>query len=259
MSIFRDFGSNARTHAAPGTVAVVVAMIAGFLVIFMRMAPELLMNTSFFTVDAWQKPWTFLTYPYFSPQGGFLGLVFLCLWIWGIGGSVERELGTGRYLAAWFIFSALCGLGLWIGAAVFGVSSSLSGGWTPVAAVTVIWGTRNPAALVQLMFILPITGRWMAWLSTGLVFFGTQPPQMAPFAALPLALAYFFAANKLPLFTYGGGPRPSRGTGIGGTRRVYKQEYYDEVKRREASRAERERLRKLFEQSMVEDPDKKEE
>ena len=80
---------------------------------------------------------------------------------------------------------------------------------------------------------------------------------MAPFAAAPLALAYFYAANKLPFLQYGSTPSGIRGENPAGTRRVYKKEYYDEVKRREKDRAEKERLRKLFEQSAFDDKDKK--
>ena len=258
MSIFRDFGSSARAHGAPVTVGLVVAMIAGFVAIWMKLAPQLFGALVFSTDEALAKPWTFFTYPYVVEVGGFLGLVFLCLWVWGIGGSVERDLGSTKYLLVWIIFTALCALGLWLGSAILGQSAFLDGGWSPVAALTVIWGTRNATAQVMLMFVLPITGRWMAWLAAGLLFFGTNPPQLAPFAAAPLLLAYLYAANKISFLPYGtSAPIGRRGENAAGSRRVYKKEYYDEVKRREKDRAERERLRKLFEQSAFDDQDKK--
>ena len=65
-------------------------MIAGFVAIWMNIAPELFNALVFSTADALTKPWTILTYPFVVAVGGFLGLVFLCLWVWGIGGSVER-------------------------------------------------------------------------------------------------------------------------------------------------------------------------
>lgn len=233
-------------------------MIAGFVAIWMNIAPNLFEALVFSTTDALAKPWTILTYPYVVAVGGFLGLVFLCLWVWGIGGSVERELGSGKYLAVWMVFTALCALGLWIGSAILGTPALLFSGWSPVAALTVIWGTRNADAQVMLMFVLPITGRWMAWLAAGLLFFGTIPPQLAPFAAAPLWLAYLYAANKISFLPYGNSaPRGKRGENAAGTRRVYKKEYYDEVKRREKDRADRERLRKLFEQSARDDPEDK--
>jgi membrane associated rhomboid family serine protease len=255
MSLFRDFRTSARAHGAPATVGLVVALIAGFLAFWMRLAPaDALGHFVFVTQEALLRPWTLLTYPYVT--GSFIELLFACLWIWGIGGSVERELGSARYLVVWFAFTALCAFGLWLGATLLSVPGALAGAWTPVAALTIIWGTRNADAQMMLMFILPITGKWLAWLAAGLVFFSTTPPMLAPFAAAPLALAYFFAANRLPGFSYSGRPRQARGEVAAGTRRVYKQEYYDEVKRREQARKERERLRELFEKSVAEDEEK---
>lgn len=260
MSIFRDFRSSARRHGAPVTVALVVAMIAGFLAIWMNVVPTLFDALVFDTAKVADRPWTILTYPYVAAAGGFVGLLFLCLWMWSIGGSVERELGNVTYLVVWLAFTVLCALGLWVGSAILGLPGVLVSGWSPVAALSVIWGTRNAVAPVTLMFVLPVTGRWIAWLAAGLLFFGTYPPQLAPFAAAPLFFAYLYAANKIAFLPYGQGPtlgmRSSRGENAAGSRRVYKQEYYDEVKRREQAREERERLRKLFEQSAKDDSQK---
>lgn len=256
MSIFRDFSDSARRQGTPVTVGLVVAMIVGFLMVWMDTSLKFFLAMVLQTDVVWREPWRFLTYPYVAGAGDFIGLIFLCWWLWGIGGSVERELGAKRYLSVWFAFTVLCGLGLAIGAAILGQSGQLMSGWTPVAAITVIWGTRNASAEVRLMMIIPITGRWMAWIAAGLVFFGTRPPQLAPFAALPLLLAYLYAANKLTFLPYGaGGGFGSRGMNAAGTRKVFKQEFYDDVKRREQARAEKERLRELFERSMVDDPD----
>lgn len=258
MSIFREFSDNARRQGTPVTVGLVVALIAGFLAVWMDTSGKLFSSFLLATDLAWSEPWRFLTYPYVAGAGSFIGLLFLCWWLWGIGGSVERELGARRYLGVWMAFSVLCGLGLAMGAALMGQSGQLVSGWTPVAALTVIWGTRNATAEVRLMMIIPVTGRWMAWIAAGLVFFGTQPPQLAPFAAAPLLLAYLFAANKIAFLPYafgGGFSTGSRGMNAAGTRKVYKKEFYDDVKRREKARAEKEKLRDLFERSLVDDPD----
>ncbi|HRK21674.1 MAG TPA: rhomboid family intramembrane serine protease [Fimbriimonadaceae bacterium] len=260
MSIFRDFGDSARRQGAPVTVGLVVAMIVGFLFAWMDTTGRIFLSMILSTDVAWREPWRFLTYPYIAGAGSFIGLIFLCWWLWGIGGSVERELGAKRYLTVWIVFSVLCGLGLAIGATLLGQSGQLMSGWTPVAAITVMWGTRNASAEVRLMMVIPVSGRWMAWIAAGLVFFGTQPPMLAPFAAAPLLLAWLYAANKIAVLPYsygggfGGGPR---GMNAAGTRKVYRKEYYEEVKRREQARAEKDKLRELFERSMIDDPDEK--
>lgn len=257
MSILHSFQTSARQHGAPVTVALVVLMAVGFLAGWMDTSGRLLVQTAFTTPTLLSEPWRMLTYPYFTDGRKFIGLVFLCLWLWGIGGAVERELGAKRYLGVWIAFSVLCALGLAIGAWIFNTFAVLSSGWTPVAALTVIWGTRNASAEVRLMFVLPITGRWMAWLAAGLVFFGATPPQVAPFAAAPLFLAYLYAADKIALlpFGYGGGLGGRSSSVSSGSRRMYRKEYYEDVKRREKTRAEKEKLRELFERSMIDDPE----
>ncbi len=256
MSLLRDFTGSARAHGAPATVALVAAIAVSFLVIWVSNSSSLILSLAFSSTDVAARPWTLLTYPFAADFQAFLSVVFSCLWLWGIGGQVEREIGSWRYVVAWLIFTALSAGGLWIGSILLQTPSILWSAWNPIAAVTVIWGTRNPGAVIKVCFILPLTGRWVAWLSAGLVFFSTRPSQLAPFGAIALLLAFLFATQKLPFVPYFPGQRGrSRGENPAGTRKVYSKEYYDDVKRREQTRAEKERLRKLFEKSMIEDPD----
>lgn len=254
MSIFSDFRSASRGNAAPVTTALIVVMVAMFVLIWMRVVPLSLVSSLIFTADAGiRRPWTLLTYP-FLPTGlgtnGAIGVFFICLWLWGIGGSVERDLGPVKYLAVWLVFSALCALGVFIGAKILNIPGAMSGGWVPVSAVTIIWGTRNPTATILLMFVIPITGKWLAWLSAALVIFATVP-ELAPFAAAPLFLAYLFAANKIPFAPYTAGPPGFQAAAKKHER--YGKVYYEEVRRREKERQDRERLRKLFEGSLEDD------
>ncbi|HZH97979.1 MAG TPA: rhomboid family intramembrane serine protease [Fimbriimonadaceae bacterium] len=252
MSFVRDFRASASKHNAPGTVALIVAFIAFFLLEWSRVAAEQLVMLLFFTTDAHLRPWSFLTYPFVGGAPSLIGLVFLCWWIWGIGGTVEKEVGTLRYIAAFFIFAVLCAAGIWIGASALGTHTMLSWGWTPVAAITIMWGTRHPETTILLMFVLPIKAKYVAWLSAGLVFFGTRHPMLAPFAAAPLALAYFYAADKLPL-PYNSGTTWGEKKEQKTKTRIHiqnEEKYFNDVRRREKDREERERLRKLFEESM---------
>lgn len=257
MSIFRDFESSARSHRAPITVALVVAIIISYLLFWTRLMPvPVVQNLVFATDSALSAPWTFVTYPFFTTRD-FIGILFLCLWLWSVGGTIEHELGPRRYIAIWLSASVFCALGLWIGALILNRNAFLTSAWSPVAALTVIWGTRYADVPIRFMFVLSLTGKWVAWISAGLLFFSTEPPELAPFAALPLVLAYLYAANKLAFLPYGGSiSLRGRGRATSGTRRIYREEYYDDVKRREQQRAEKERLRKLFESS-IDEPDEK--
>jgi membrane associated rhomboid family serine protease len=254
MSVIRDFRRSAAASGAPGTVVLVILLIAFYLLAFLNLAP--VTELAFWTSEALARPWTFLTYAFVTDARWLIAIVFMCLWLWGIGGWVERDLGTPKYLMVFCLFAVLCSLALFIGAMVVGRHTVLMSAWTPIAALTIIWGTRNPEMGVTLMFVLPIKGKYLAWLSAALVFFGTADPRLAIFAAAPLALAYFFAANKLAALPYArGAPSFSLPRKQEGKHPREDDRYFDDVKRREKEREERERLRKLFEGSLSDDDD----
>lgn len=239
---------NARRSGGPGTVGIVVAIVIGFLISFFTNGQTLVPNLAFLPFDAWARPWTFATFPYAYGPRDLVAVLFLCLWLWGIGMSVERELGTPRFVGFWFTMTILGALCLWIGSKITGQIQPLTGAFMPVSAVTVAWGTRNPTAEVRLMFVLPILGKWLAWLSVILVFFGTSP-QLAPFAAVPLGLAYLFAADKLAFLPWSAGKRAKRDKKA--DKKVY--DLIDRAETRKKERDEKERLRKLFESSLSDD------
>ncbi len=90
MSIFRDFGAASKRNAAPATTAIVVVLIAIFLANWFRVA--FLSDLIFMQVSAVSKPWTFVTYGFFAVEP--INIIFACLWLWGIGGALERDLGS---------------------------------------------------------------------------------------------------------------------------------------------------------------------
>lgn len=250
MSIFRDFGAASKRNAAPATTGIIVAFIATFLCTWFRL--PIVQQLAFDPGIALQRPWMFFSYGFVV--GTPIGLLFAGLWLWGIGGAVERDLGSLKYLVVWFGFSALSAICEMVGSSLTHVGGvSWNTAWIPISMVTVMWGTRNPDAPLTLMFILPITGKWLAWLSAALVFFAL-PPELAPFAAIPCILAYYFAANKIPFMPFSKSDKRY----LGGEKKWerYDKSYYEEVQRREKDREERERLRKLFEGSLNDDPDK---
>jgi membrane associated rhomboid family serine protease len=243
MSIFRDFRQAAGRSGTPVTVLLVVLIVFGFLASWFW-AFGTLGALPFQTDYSLSRPWTFFTYPFCFGPGEILAVIFSCLWLWGVGGIVEREEGSARFAAIWLIASVLSALGIWFGSAILNQPTTLYSPWTPLAALTVIWGTRHPNDPVRFMFVLCITARWVAWISAALVVFGTQPPQMAPFAAISLLVAYLYAARKIPTFS----PRRKSDSFVRGAGR-YTTDYFEDVRRREKDREERERLRKLFEES----------
>jgi len=122
----------------------------------------------------------------------------------------------------------------------------------------VMWGARNPKSLIMLYGILPLSGTVMAVLSGLSIFFskGDRSLVYGLFAALPALLAWFYAIGKL------GVPFPSALRGSNSKSRKEKKreqtefnKFIDSVRDRETEREEREKLRELFERSLIDDPD----
>jgi membrane associated rhomboid family serine protease len=267
MSIFQDFRSHARQSLAPATVAICVGLVFTFLLAALRLQPNIGLWLAFFT--DFSQPWGLVTYPFAYPGdgSGLIWLVLEVLWLWGMGGSVERDLGTPKYVALFLAFTLLGALSLALGAAVVGASFPVIGPLIPIGAITVVWGTRNPTLPVMLMMIIPILGRWLAWLTAAIVFFNVTAMYNAPlvgaFGCVALFVGWLFASNRIPGVAYSRGAwGPDWGFRSRGKPTVtpsskktdyMSQEYYDDVRRREQERAERERLKKLFEGSLDDD------
>lgn len=248
-------GYQSRQIVTPGTVAILALIVVGFLISFFTNGITLAPEIGFEPSIAWQRPWSFLTYPFAYSPGAFLSVLFICLWLFSMGGSVEREMGTLKFCVFWVVMTVLGALFLLIGAKLTGFQGALYGAFMPTAAVTVAWGTRYPETTIMVMFVIPLKGKWIAWIAAGLLFFGTTA-QLAVFAAAPLLLAYLLAAEKLPGISFGAGKSANA---VGARERKQQQkkftEFKDKIREREQERAERERLRKLFESSLKDDDD----
>jgi hypothetical protein len=96
----------------------------------------------------------------------------------------------------------------------------------------------------------------LAWLTAALVLFGygtmLQAPLLGAFACIHLIIAYYFAANRFEAVPYRQGEGRVNPARMKATEKKDKS-YFEEVRKREQERAERERLRKLFEDSMEDD------
>lgn len=222
-------------------------MIASFLGVWLQVWPVELL--AFSSDQALAKPWTLATHPIAMSAGGLLGVIFGSLWMWGIGAVVEREVSSKRFAGIALLFAVLTALLAYTASMVLGQGVNLLGIYPLLALVTVMWGTRYPEQTVMFMMIIPVKAKWLAWISAGLVFFSAEP-RVAPFLIVPLVLGYFFAADKLPVPYYAGRSRRKDEPTYGRTGKV-DTSFLDDVKRREQERAEKERLRKLFESSMI--------
>ncbi len=203
---------------------------------------------AFNTETAATKPWQLFTY-LLVPSYDLIGLLFASFWMWNIGTAIERDHHSPRFLSILALYTVLAALCLWLGSAITGISGVLVGAWGILSCVTVLWGTRYPNLTTLFMFVIPIKAKWLALLSVGLVFFGSNPA-LAIFAALPLILAALFARDQLPI-KYGARTSSAKRSTKTRSGMSTSPEFVADVRKREQERADRERLRKMFEDGMI--------
>ncbi|MCW5943579.1 MAG: hypothetical protein KIS66_15210 [Fimbriimonadaceae bacterium] len=247
-----DFQRTIRRSGAPVSVAILAALVVTFLLGWLDPV-RFLFPLVFDPASVGARPWSLLTWVLCGGAMGPIGLLFAGMWLWGIGGIVEREMTSRRFAVFALAVTLLTSLLVWVGGAL-GIGGTLAGAWVLLVAITVAWATRHPEMPVSFMLVLPMQARWLAWISVALLFFAASP-MLAPLLIVPQGLVYLFASNRIPGLRYQeiAVYAPAKPT----ARELEREKrYLDDVKRREADRADRDRLRKLFEASLVDDPDK---
>ena len=233
-----------RSQTSPVSVAICILMVVG--AILGTFAPSFTIENLAFDGHLFPKVWTLFTYPYIGYVTLFL--VFGILWIFWIGSAVERDLGSKKFLIVWLFASVVGILPL-----VF-LKEQVIGMVVPGAILVTIWGTRYPNQVVMVFMIIPVSAKWIATAAVLGVFAmyaeGTTHSLNGLAAIAGCIVAFSYARNILPRTTYGKGSMNQRNNPQSRAAKVYKQEYYDEVHRREKEREEKERLRKLFEGSL---------
>ena len=230
----------AARQAAPVTVALLVTLVGtallGWLTQGRSTLPLMLVG---------DQLWGLLTYPWaYSPLASSFGLIFLLfsmMWLVTYGGAVERDVSTPRFVVFWLLATLLPGIVALV------LRLPLAGPWLPIAALVVAWCARNRGAGLNFWGI-PLSSPVLAAIVAATVVFsyGAANPLFGLFMALPLALAWAFGGDLLPI-PYSGSSFKKRDQPVvkGGT--VYDGKYFEDVKAREIEREEQERLRRLFE------------
>ncbi len=253
MSFSDDILRAIRRASAPATVSLVIALGVAYVAAWLSKSPVLFDLLAFLPHSP--KLWTALTYPFASLGSGdaFIWLLVLLWWLWSMGGSVERDMGTNRYLILFFACTLVGALSMVLASIIQRASAPLAGSLIPIASITIAWGIANPTSQILFMLVIPLQGKWLALITALVVLFalGSGSPVVGVFALLPLALAASVANNRIPFFPYSGAlysRQKSRKIDS-----VKAKVIEDKVRSRKKEREEKERLRKLFEDSMKDD------
>jgi hypothetical protein len=259
MGLIEDITGWTRKNGAPFTVLLVASFVVSSLILWLthfKGVDQILLVSS-----PLSPLWTFVTYPWaYMPLADGLSLmffVFLMFWLLQVGASVEREMGTLRFMCFWFGATALAGVVMVVGATLFHTKVGVMAPYLPESAVTILWCVRNKQTSVMMFGFLPLSGFWLGWATvvSDLLLYGAGAPVLGVLACVHLGVAYLIAADKVPFFPYAGSDsgfrtgkriRPNQKEATTRGQVQYDQTYFDEVKRRETERSEQERLKKLF-------------
>jgi len=248
-----------RRQGAPVTVILIASLIVAALTFWLTALSGLRYLILF---PGWQsQPWSLVTYPWagvpFESGLSLICFVFLCMWMWMTGSSLERDLGSAKYALLWLVMILTPALFIVLLGPLTGKAWGAAGIWVPEAAITIIWCVRNQTQTIMLYGIIPLSGKWLGWVTAGtlMVLTGAGNPVFGVIASLHLLLAVAFAMNRIPFWAYSRGSSAFGKARLNDNAHLKKTEkmdksYYDDVKKREKDREEREKLRKLFESSI---------
>lgn len=143
----------------------------------------------FLAPSSLQYPWTFLTYPLVSLE--VIGCLFYSLWLYFIGGSLERGWGTRFYGMYFFLMALISAAGLMLGSLILKVEV-FGENWLAISAVTLAWCMLNPNEVIRFNFFIPIKAKWLALLEVIIIFFtyARIHPLMGFFALSGCAASY---------------------------------------------------------------------
>jgi membrane associated rhomboid family serine protease len=235
-----------RQQTAKVTIVLCALTIIGSLITWA--SPTAVIDGFAYSGLPFPKVWTLFTYPFVNLPSPFF-LLLQILWLYFVGSIVERDHGSTKFLYLWLVISVVGAIPMSF------FKTPLLGMLVPDAMLVTLWATRYPNMIVRLFMCIPVAAKWIGVLSVATVFFiYASTAELAVrgiMAILGCAVAFFYAKNLIPNLPYGLRhgtafikPKPTK------AQVAREKEYYDDVFRREKEREERERLRKLFEDSI---------
>lgn len=149
-------------------LAIVSAVI--FLLSFIPALNTFFLIFSLYPATGLLAPWTLITYPFINDQG-ILSIIFGILWLWMIGGSLERSWGSRTYGLFLFLVTLITGLVI----ATFGrlgwvENIPIGNLWLPLLGLTWAWAQILPDQEVMFWGIIPLKAQVLAWINAAIIF-----------------------------------------------------------------------------------------
>jgi membrane associated rhomboid family serine protease len=118
-------------------------------------------------------PWTLVTYPLVNDN--FMTLIFALLWLWFVGGGLERSWGSFTYGLFFILATLVTGTSMALSAKLLAISIPIQGLWLPLVGVTWAWAAIDPDREILFWGIIPLKALWLAWITAGYTFFTHLP------------------------------------------------------------------------------------
>lgn len=117
--------------------------------------------------------WQPLTYAFIDPIGGGFGVFSFLIslyFLYAIGGQVEAAIGGRRFLAFFAGSAAVGAIAAIPFAYLMGIEAATYPGlWVALGALTVLFAHLYANQPIYVMFVLPLQGRQLVWLSFGVL------------------------------------------------------------------------------------------
>jgi len=210
-----------------------------------------------------EMPHTVFTYAFLgdSAGSGFLWTILSLFMIYTFGGEIERSLGAKAFALLAGILAAVGGLGLIVGAGLLGAKGILYGGpFLMVTCLFTYWAMRSPNLELSVFGLIKAKAKILVvvYAVLTIVSVGGSLPALGLFALLPLGLAALMGTGTVPV------PLAQYGTTSIGAHKNAKDkkreqaefdQFITKVRDKAGEREDKERLRKLFENSLKDDPE----
>lgn len=112
--------------------------------------------------------WQIVTHPFIHNPQAPVGFLINCLVLYFFAAPVEFALGSGRFLALFYLAAFGSALGGLAFSGVAGFNAPFMGMLPGLLALIVVFGLLNPEATILLMFILPVKAKYISYGTAGI-------------------------------------------------------------------------------------------
>jgi len=205
----------------PAPVIVILALtLLGTIVgaVLLRNGVPMLAYVGLAPAAVWQgEIWRLLTWFFFAPGIGPISLIFWAMMLLLFGRDLCDAWGWRRFVGVYLGIGVLAGLGTCLVALAWRalLGTSYMDSWPVIDALVIVWAFLFPTRQIMFNFVVPVSGKSLAWITVALTGFFALLSGLAVFLphliALVLGFAYVRGAPLLRRRWMGLGTRGPQG------------------------------------------------